>query len=222
MNIKKVLGDSASFLVPALVIGLWILGAFHGKKKHNIDPFSSNFLVCWYYGLEVIWHKTDYKELNDDVKVAVFLIISKPDTFDPKAQLEFNESKKDFKKVIDKLDKKELAYVKDGTNMFINYISAFQKDMIETFANYKTSRQFTPTESDNTKRIYKKCLTYGLEKEMQELKRSLDDFTNNFKDKLETGSEDIDESLIDEEKIRLEVSKKAVDIKKTFQEIFNE
>ena len=75
---KEKLKDASAYIVPILLIGLWVLGAFHGKKKHNVDPFSSTFFVCWYYGLETIWHKTDYKELNDDIKVVAYLIMQKP------------------------------------------------------------------------------------------------------------------------------------------------
>lgn len=222
MNIKKTLSDSAGFIIPALLIGLWILGAFHGKKKHNVDPFSSNFFVCWYYGLEVMWHKIDYKELNDDVKVAVFLIMSKPDNLDAKAQLEFNETKKDFKKVIDKLDKKELNYVKAGTNTFVDYTASIQKDMVKAFLDFKATKQFNATQSENSIALSKKCSSYGLDKEMQDVKTGLDELTKTFKEKYESDSESFDESLIDEEKMKKEMTQKFESIKKTFQEIFNE
>ena len=82
MNLKEKLNDALVYIIPILLIGLWIIGAFHGKKKHNIDPFSSSFFVCWYYGLETLWHKTDFNELNDDIKVAAFLIMQKPTGID--------------------------------------------------------------------------------------------------------------------------------------------
>lgn len=222
MNLKEKLSDASVYIIPILLIGLWIVGAFHGKKKHNVDPFSSNFFVCWYYGLETLWHKTDYKELNDNIKVVAYLIMQKPIGIDAREQLEFNETKKDLKKVLEKLDTKEMDYVKAGTKTFVDFIASFQDDMINTFLNYKTSKIFDLKFSDKTTKLSEQANTYGLDKEINDMKGEMEKLEINLNEKMEDGSETFDESLIDEKKMKDDATQKLNAINSTVKEIFAE
>lgn len=222
MNLKKSLSDASGYLIPILLIGLWIVGAFHGKKKHNVDPFSANFFVCWYYGLETMWHKTDYKELNDDIKVATFLIMQKPNGIDAKQQLEFNETKKDLKKVLAKLDTKEINYIKSGVDAFVKFMASFQNDMINGFLNYKTTKILDLNYSEQTRSLAKKCSSLGLDKEMKDMDIELEKIKSSLKEKLESNSQNFDESILDEKKLRDEAGQKINVINTTVKEIFNE
>jgi hypothetical protein len=222
MNIKEKLSNASSYIIPILLIGLWIVGAFHGKKKHNIDPFSSNFFVCWYYGLETMWHKTDYSELNDNIKVVAYLIMQKPSGIEAKEQLEFNETKKDLKKVLEKLDTKELDYIKAGTKTFVDFMTLYQDDIIKAFLNYKTSKIFDLKFSDKTIKLSEKCSKYGLDKEMNNFKVEMEKIKTNLKEKLEGGAENFDESLIDEKKIKDVATQKINSMNSTVKEIFSE
>ncbi|MEO7310717.1 MAG: hypothetical protein ABIX01_09975 [Chitinophagaceae bacterium] len=221
-KLKNILGNILPILIPVLLIGLWILGAVHGKKKHNVDPFSANFFVCWYYGLETFWHKLDYKELNDDIKVAAYLIMQKPTGIDAKEQLDFNETKKGLKEVLEKLDSKETDYVKSGVNTFVEFMSSIQDDIINALLNYKTAKIFDISVSDKTKSLSKKCASFGLEKEMKEMETELEKIKNTFNEKLEGNSQHFDESLIDEKKLKDEAVQKTSVINLTVREIFGE
>jgi hypothetical protein len=221
MNIKEKLSNASSYIIPILLIGLWIVGAFHGKKKHNIDPFSSNFFVCWYYGLETMWHKTDYSELNDNIKVIAYLIMQKPSGIEAKEQLEFNETKKDLKKVLEKLDTKELDYIKAGTQTFVDFMTSYQDDIIKAFLNYKTSKIFNLKFSYKTIKLSEKCTKYGLDKEMNNFKVEMEKIKTNLKEKLESGAETFDESLIDEKKIKDVATQKINSMNSTVKEIFS-
>lgn len=220
MSIKEKLNDASVYIIPILLIGLWIVGAFHGKKKHNIDPFSSNFFVCWYYGLETMWHKTDYKELNDDIKVIAYLIMQKPNGIDAKEQLEFNETKKDLKKVLANLDTKEIDYVKAGTKTFVDFMASFQEDMIKAFVDYKTTKTLDLKFSDNTIKLAETCTSYGLGEEMNGMKVEMEKMKTTLKEKMESGSETFDESLIDEKIMKEDASQKLNAINLTVKEIF--
>ncbi len=218
---KKIIGDLVSWIIPSLLIGLFIVGAIHGKKKHNVDPFSANFFVCWYYGIETVWHKTDFKELNDDIKVVVFLIMTKPVNSDAKDQLEFNETKKDIKKVIEKLDSKELEYVKSGVTTFIDYTASFQQDMIDGMMQFKQTQKMNISLSKKTNSLAKKCTDFGLEKEMNELKSAIEKFSLSIKEKMENNPYSIDKTLIQEDVMKAEMKMKSMDIKNTYMEIFD-
>ncbi len=222
MNLKEKLNDALVYIIPILLIGLWVIGAFHGKKKHNIDPFSSSFFVCWYYGLETMWHKTDFNELNDDIKVAAFLIMQKPTGIDAKEQLDFNETKKDLKKVLENLDKKETDYVKLGVNTFVEFMASLQDDMIDGCLKYKVTKTFDLDMNEKTKKLSKKCSSFGLDKEMKEWETELDKMKSNLKEKAESNSQIFDESLLDEKKLKDDATKKNNAIKLTVKEIFGE
>lgn len=222
MNNRKSLSRVLTFIIPALIIGLWVLGAFHAKKKHNINPLSSDFFVCWYYGLEIMWHQTDYKELNDEIKTAALLIMAEKNNVDPLAQPKINERIIKFKKSISKLDKKEFAYVKKGANTFVEYLASLQQDMINAVIDFKETREFTVSESDNSIRLSKECSSYGLEDQIQQLKDEMSEITKRFNEQIDNNSDEIDESLIDEEKLKVEGTEKFKDIIKAFEEIFNE
>lgn len=222
IKLKNILANILPILIPVLLIGLWILGAVHGKKKHNVDPFSSNFFVCWYYGFETFWHKTDYKELNDDIKVAAYLIMQKPTGIDAKEQLDFNETKKELKKVLEKLDNKETDYVKSGVNTFVEFMASFQDDMINALLNFKTTKVFDISVSEKTKSLSKKCSSFGLDKEMKDMETELEKMKSTFKEKQENNSQPFDESLIDEKKLKDEAVQKTNAINLTVKEIFSE
>lgn len=221
MNIKKTLSDSATFLIPALLIGLWILGAFHGKKKHNVDPFSSNFFVCWYYGAETFWHKTDYTELNDNVRVAIYLLMANTQTIDPKEQLEFNQAKKDFKKVLENLDSKEISYIKKGTETYLAFKDDFENQCYNAFLDYQQTKNFNLKQSDKSIQLTKELSTYGLEKEMKEVTDGIENVSKQIKEKIETNPNYVDEILLDKEKLEANVKNGIEARKKIFQEIFN-
>ena len=169
-----------------------------------------------------MWHKIDYKELNDDIKVAAFLIIGKPDGIDAKEQLEFNETKKEFKQILEKLSSKEINYVKSGVNTFVEYMESFQDDMINGFLNYKIAKRFDLSFSDKTINLSKKCSSLGLDKEMKDMETDLEKLKAKLKEKQETNSGDFDESLLDEQKLRSEGGQKIKLIKSTVKEIFSE
>jgi hypothetical protein len=222
MNVKDKLSDASGYLIPILLVGLWIVGAFHGNKKHNVDPFSSNFIVCWYYGLETMWHKTDYKELNDDIKVVAYLIMQKPRGIDAKEQLKFNENKKDLKKVLQKLNTKEMDYVKAGTIAYLDLLASFQDDLINALLDYKTSKILDYKFSYKTTKLSGKCNKYGLDKETNDLKVEMEKLKSSLKEKIEGGKEIFDESLIDEKKIKDDATQLLNDIDSTVKEIFSE
>lgn len=222
MKIKNILEQVGAFVVPAIIIGVWILGAFHGSKKHNTDPFSESFFVCWYYGLETMWHKTDFTELKENVQVGTFLIMQKPDGFNAKEQLEYNETKKKFKKILTKLDQKEKDYVHAGVNSFVDYMESFQKDMIEALLSYKQSRIMNLNFSQATLSKSQKCSSFGLGKEMKDMENELDKIRANLKSNIANDPKAFDENLMDEQKMKQESINKIEVIKTTVKEIFTE
>lgn len=221
MSLKEKLSNASLYIIPILLIGLWIIGAFHGKKKHNVDLFSSSFFVCWYYGLETMWHKTDYKELNDNVRVAIYLLMANTQTIDPKEQLEFNQSKKDFKKVLENLDSKEIGYIKKGTETYLAFKDDFENQCYNAFLNYQETKNFILKQSDKSIQLTKELSTYGLEKEMKEATDGIENVSKQIKEKIEANPNYIDEILVEKEKLEANVKDGIEARKKIFQELFN-
>jgi hypothetical protein len=218
MNAKRILSNVGWSLIPIVVIGFWILGALHGKKKHGIKPLSDNFLVCWYYGIEQFWHKIDYDELRDEVKVAVFLLSSKPTGMDARGQIEFNESKREFRRSLSKLSKKELSYVKEGVEAFLNYMESFQKNIYESTIAFKTTHRFEYIESEESKLLLEKSADYGLSEQVDEIKNGIGVLVKRMKERLESG--DIDENDLDAAKLKNEMNQQMQDVRRTYAEIF--
>ena len=222
MNIKEKISDAFTYVISILLIGLWILGAFHGSEKHNVNPFSSNFCVCWYYGLETIWHKTNYNELNDNVKVAAYLVMQQHNNFDAAEQLKFNETKKDLVKIIETLDKKEIIYMKTGTICFADYLASYINDMINASIIYKNSKNLELIYSENTKSLSEKCKTYGLETEITTINNETEKILIRRKESIELNKENFDDNSIDINKMKEDSKKKIELYNQTIKEIFGE
>ena len=221
MYIKDKLSSVAAYILPIAFIALWINGCNHGQKKHNIDPWSSNFFVCWYYGAEKFWHKTDYTELNDNVRVAIYLLMANIQTIDPKEQLEFNQAKKDFKKVLANCDSKEIEYIKDGTKTYLAFKNDFENQCFQAFVNYPKTQRFDLKQSDSSILLTKKLSTFGLEKEMKELTDGIENISTQIKEKLEANPNYIDETLLEKAKLEDNVKKGIEARQKIFDELFN-
>ena len=166
---KKIIANVFAWCIPIIFFGVFIIGAIHGYKKHNVQPFSDSFYYSWYYGIETLWHKTDYKKLNDRVREAIYLTIAKPKSINPRELIDYNKTKEDFQTTIENLDKKEKEYINNGVSTFIDYMHSFQIDLLNTAIKFKETKIINMTQSEKTNTLSKKCLEYGLEKEIKDI-----------------------------------------------------
>lgn len=183
MNLKKI-KDYFFYIIPISLIGLGFYGDYHAFKKHNKE--NPHILLCVYYGFESLWHSYDYGELNDNVKVAIYLLMYDHNSIDPKSQLEFNQSKKEFKKVINKCDQKEIEYIKNGATTYLEMKNDFENQCYNALVNY------TPNQTikiENNKQLLKKLSTFGLEKEIKELDQMENSLNSEMNEQLSSNSD---------------------------------
>ena len=193
MYFKENLLSFKTFLMWAAFIALWISGCNHAKKKHDLNLTSAYFLISWYYGLERFWHKTDYVELNDNVRVAIYIMMSHNQTIDPQKQMELNEAKKKFKTVLETYDAEEIKYIKEGTEAYMLLKNDFENQGLKTFTKYQQTGIFEFTPSNSSVILTKKLSTYGLEEEMKNIVAEEKKFYEEMKEKIEINSNLLDE-----------------------------
>lgn len=171
-KITSNLGVLVSFLIPVLAITIWIIGAFHGTKKHEVKPFDEafGFIECWYYGAEYFWHEPNYDELNDNIKIGVLILETERNKLNASGQLELIVAKKDFKRILKKLDNDEIEYVKKGVLSYFNFIESFELDFLK---NLRLTNRFIYKESSSTAEKVKECFKYDLKNEIQILRQTL-------------------------------------------------
>ena len=134
---KEKITNIVTTSLTVLLILVWIIGAFHGNKKHNLDPFSNRFYFCWYYGIESVWHKTDFNELNNEIKIASRLILENSSELNSSEMILQTDTKLKLRKLLKNLDTKELNYVMDGTRSILTFMKFVQSDMIQSVANFR-------------------------------------------------------------------------------------
>jgi hypothetical protein len=210
MNIKETMSGIGAGIIPIALIALWINGCNHGIKKHDIDPWSANFFVCWYYGAEKFWHKTDTTELNENVKLAFYLLMADLKTVEPKKQIEFSDAKKSFKRILKTCEDNEIEYIKEGAKTLLDIKDKFETQVYLAIINYKRTKQFSLSQSDSITILTKKLSKYGLDNEMNALSKSIEKLTNEFQSQLEERPD-----ILDHKDLRDEVLKK--DLEKGFQ-----
>lgn len=219
MRIKEKLSDFASVIFAVLIIGIWITGAIHGTKKHDASPFSSNFYSCWYYGVEAMWHKTNFKDLNDNIRVITMFMVQNPNEMATKDLLEHNESKKEIKKILDKYDNTETAYMKAGVNSFISLSASLQNDIVDGMVLYNNTGIFEFKLSEKTKKINKECSQYGLEDDVQKGIQFVED---SFKAKATNEVASVNGKLFDETAFREKTTRKNKELETIAKDLFSE
>lgn len=163
MYLKKI-KDYLFYIIPISLIVLGFYGDYHASKKHNKE--NPHIFLCVYYGFESFWHSYDYSELNDNVRVAIYLLMHDHNSIDPKSQLEFNKSKKELKAVINKCDQKEVEYIKSGVAAYLEMKNDFENQCYNALVNYVPNQKI---KIESNKQLIKKLSTFGLEKEIKEL-----------------------------------------------------
>ncbi len=157
-------------LVPVLLVLIWINGAYHGSRRHEVKPFEEGlaFFECFYFGLESFWHPLDHDELNDNVKLGVYLLVQQGDQADANQTYEYIRSKKGFSKIISKLNSEEYEYVKTGVTDFAVYLESTQDDMLKAI---NSGSKMQLIQSDQTKKLKLKCFDFGLKNEIEEIEK---------------------------------------------------
>lgn len=221
MNIKETMSGIGVGIIPIALIALWINGCNHGTKKHDVDPWSSNFFVCWYYGAEKFWHKTDTTELNDNIRVATYLLMWDPQTTDPKKQLDYNEAKKLFKKILASSEGDELKYIKEGAKTYLDFKNKFEEECYDAMLNCKLTKVFTIHQSDSSILLAKKLSKYGLDKEMKELSESMEKLNKAIQEKLDEDPDAFNEKAFDDNTLKASVDKGIEERKILFDNLFS-
>jgi hypothetical protein len=183
MNLKKIT-EYFVYIIPISLIGLGFYGDYHASKKHNKE--NPHIFLCVYYGFESFWHIYDYSELNDNVRVAIYLLMFDHNSIDPKSQLEFNQSKKEFKAVINKCDQKEFEYIKNGVTTYLEMKNDFEKQCYNAIVNYSPNQTI---KIENNKQLLKKLSTFGLEKEINEIYQMEKNLNSEMNEKLRNNLE---------------------------------
>lgn len=129
-KITKAVINVLGGLIPLIIFGIWILGAFHGSKKHQVDPLSaSGSISSFYYGLEMFWHKADYEKMNEYIRAITHFAMSEPEYDQGIESVDFALYRDKLQKKIKSFTKEELEYIKLGTNHYLNSLSAIKLDL---------------------------------------------------------------------------------------------
>ena len=222
-KIGAFLGPVFSTIISIGVTFLYFAGLVHSYKQHSTKDFIAS--VCLppftvYRGAEMFWHKKENKDLNDGVKSAVYLIMSKPIDMDAKAQLDFSESKARFKNLIKNLDQSDLKYIKAATTAFVDFIASFQYDLISAVAELKQSKNFNFHQSEKSLALGKKCSSYGLEQEVVKFQNEIEQIESGFKKRMEVDSTTIDNALLDTDKMKIDIDKQIKETQSVYDDIF--
>jgi hypothetical protein len=173
-SLKEIIGT----LFTLLLVILWVSGCYHGKKKHKEDFLSDNVFSSFYYGVEQFWHKADSDELNKLVRKGVLFMIIKSDTSNIEEIQEYTKFKDEFLHSVNKLNKDQVNYVKNGLENYIEFITSYEQDIIDGLINYKKSGIIKFEYSSHTNLLVDACFRYGLEKHLKIAKEYFDNYYN--------------------------------------------
>jgi hypothetical protein len=206
--------------ITIVVIGLWIFGTAHGLKKHdNFRPIE-DFYTSWYYGIEFFWHKTDYKQLNDEVATASYLVMSKSE--DAKEQQDHNETKRKFKKGLKRYTDKEIDYIKSGVSTFMKFAHSWQNDFVAAISRYNYTKEFKIIKTDSTVNLEKQCLTYDLQDPIDGFNKMSNQYSSLLKVSVEKAMQDpLLKELFNEQKIKDNLIRERLKQKEIFETLFD-
>jgi hypothetical protein len=154
MKFINKIGDFFTFLSVVFLVGIWLNGAYHGSRRHSVEPFDFGFgfLECFYFGVERFWHPINEGELNDYIKLSTSIIINSEPSLNTNQTLEIVKSKKTLSKYLSKSTKEEYSYIKDGTYSFLMYLKFRHKDLLQEL----NSRKKISLKTSKTTQYYSK------------------------------------------------------------------
>ena len=154
MKILNKILQSLFFVVPALLVLIWVNGAYHGSRRHDIEPFNDNFdfIKCFYYGVERFVHPLDKSELNDYVRLSSSIIINSETNLNTNENFEIVRSKKTLNNFFKRATKEEYNYIKNGVYYYVMYLNSRHKDIL----NELMSRNKIYLKTSNTSKYYGK------------------------------------------------------------------
>lgn len=203
------------------MIALYINGCNHARKKHDMDIGGNNVFLGFYYGVEHLWHKSNCAELNDNVRVAIYLLMTDTENIDPSDRLKFNQAKKEFKAIIENCDKSEVEHIKIGAQTYLDYKNRLETELSNGLLNYIETQKFAWSQSDSSKLLLKKLSSYGLENEMKEVTDSISAKITYMQNELSQNNEYYEQIRQQQQYIPVKLKKGIEARQRIFDDLFN-
>jgi hypothetical protein len=177
-KINEYLGNFLLVIGGGVVITLWIIGFYHGSKRHEAKPFDDalGFFQCFYFGAERFWHGVDPEELNETVKMGVYIVMDEDMKKTTSDRIGHYKVKKEFVKIIDSYTSEEFDYVNNGVEDFIEFLNLSFKETRLALSRGERKLIF----SSKHIRLKKNCRDHGLKEEVQSAELFLKDYVRYY------------------------------------------